>query len=286
MNADLSVLRVILRAAKLDFELASNPAADIPPLDTSRHRTYTREQPNSLRASELREFLACLRERFPQHFGFAFTGFCTGLRPSSLRPLRRAGATPDVLWDERVLLVRQSHTLGDVTMVGTKTGVDLEIALPEELLEVLRWHVATQLQTPEQQRSELLFPAENGGFRARSVLQKPFAEVTKAIGLKKRITARAMRRTFQDVCREAHVADVVARSICGHATEAMQRRYSTVSDSEQADGLARVIRLFEVASPALSHASGRVQGEGASESEKSDRSVDQSDPSLTRSKLA
>jgi len=150
-----------------------------------------------------------------------------------------------------------------VTMVGTKTGVDLEIALPEELIEVLRWHVATQLQTDEQKASELLFPAENGGFRSRSALQKPFAEVATAIGLKKRITARAMRRTFQDICREAHVADVVARSICGHATEAMQRRYSTVSSSEQADGLARVIRLFEAVTPGLPAARGRVGGEGA-----------------------
>ena len=261
-NMNLSVLKVIFRHAKLELELPSNVAEDIPAFDTSTHRTYTREQPNSLRAPELREFLACMRERFPQFFGMAFTGFTTGLRPSSLRPLRRAGATPDVLWDERVLLVRQSHTLGDVTMVGTKTGVDLEIALPEELLDVLRWHVATQLSTDEQQASELLFPAENGGFRSRSVLQKPFAEVAQAIGLKKRITARAMRRSFQDICREAHVADVVARSICGHATEAMQRRYSTVSGSEQADGLARVIRLFEAAKPGLSLARGSTGGHG------------------------
>jgi hypothetical protein len=42
--------------------------------------------------------------------------------------------------------------------------------------------------------------------------------------------------------------DPVTRSIRGHATEAMQRRYSTVSGSEQADGLARVIRLFDAPS--------------------------------------
>jgi hypothetical protein len=51
---------------------------------------------------------------------------------------------------------------------------------------------------------------EEGGFRSQTVLDQPFVEVTKAIGLK----------------------------------EAMQRGYSTVSSSEQADGLARVIRLF------------------------------------------
>jgi hypothetical protein len=131
-NTDLSVIKVILRHARLDFELSENPARDIPAFDSPQHRTYTREEPNSLKSSELREFLACMREKFPQHFAMVFAGFCTGLRPSTLRPLRRAGSTPDVLWDERVLLVRRSHTLGDVTMVGTKTGVDLEITVPEE----------------------------------------------------------------------------------------------------------------------------------------------------------
>jgi hypothetical protein len=55
-----------------------------------------------------------------------------GLRPSTMRPLRRTGPTPDVL------------------------------TVPPEVIEVLRWHVATQLTTPEQKASELLFPRECG----------------------------------------------------------------------------------------------------------------------------
>lgn len=285
-NTDLAVLKVILRDAKLDFELPENPARDVPAFDTSQHRTYSREQPNSLKSSELRDFLACMREKFPQHFAMVFSGFVTGLRPSTLRPLRRAGPTPDVLWDERVVLVRRSHTLGEVTMVGTKTGVDLEITVPEELLEVLRWHVATQLESKEQKESELLFPSETGGFRARTVLEKPFAAVTKALGLKKRITPRAMRRTFQDLCREARVADVVTRSICGHATEAMQRRYSTVSGSEQADGLARVIRLFDSPSTRAPTSSGEGGGEGAKTVQTADEEARSEASSPDLSKLA
>ncbi len=69
--------------------------------------------------------------------------------------------------------------------------------------------------------------------------------MAKAIELKKRMTPRAMRRSFQDLCRAAEVKDVVARSICGHATEAMQRRYSSVSQQEQQDGLARVTCLMD-----------------------------------------
>jgi hypothetical protein len=43
-------------------------------------------------------------------------------------------------------------------------------------------------------------------------------------------------RTFQDLCRAVEVGDVVTRSISGHATEAMQRHYSTASLEEQRRG--------------------------------------------------
>jgi hypothetical protein len=54
-----------------------------------------------------------------------------------------------------------------------------------------------------------------------------------------------MRRTFQDLARAAEIRDVVMRSISGHATEEMQRRYSTVSPVEQQKSLARVLRLMD-----------------------------------------
>lgn len=117
-------------------------------------------------------------------------------------------------------------------MIGTKTGGDDQISVPPELVAVLRWHVETQLRPGPQRESELLFPSEVGGYRSPCSLDKPFAIVAKAIGLKKRITPRAMRRSFQDLCRTAEVNDVVARSIRGHATEAMQPRYRSVGRDE------------------------------------------------------
>jgi hypothetical protein len=52
-----------------------------------------------------------------------------------------------------------------------------------------------------------------------------------------------MRRTFQDLARAAEVSDVVTRAVSGHATEAMQRRYSTVSADEMRRSLGRVVSL-------------------------------------------
>ena len=44
--------------------------------------------------------------------------------------------------------------------------------------------------------SELVFPAEDGRFRSRSALKKSFAALAEALGLKKQVTPKAMRRTF------------------------------------------------------------------------------------------
>ena len=69
-----------------------------------------------------------------------------------------------------------------------------------------------------------------------------------------------MRRTFQDLCRAAQVGDLVTRSIGGHATEAMQRHYSTVALEEQRRGLSNVIHLIKP--PPADAAGGEESGEG------------------------
>ena len=52
-----------------------------------------------------------------------------------------------------------------------------------------------------------------------------------------------MRRTFQDLARAAEVKDVVTRAISGHATEAMQRHYSTVNADEMRTSIAKVVSI-------------------------------------------
>ena len=54
-----------------------------------------------------------------------------------------------------------------------------------------------------------------------------------------------MRRTFQDLARAAEVRDIVTRAVSGHATEEMQRHYSTVHQHEIRDGIARIVSLGE-----------------------------------------
>jgi integrase len=236
-NSWLTVLKVIFKAAKRELGLTSNPTEGIECFDTSEHTTYTEEEPNALDAEDAQRFLTGMRDEFPQHYAMTFLGFATGLRPSSLRPLRRKGATPDVLWDEGALLVRRSHTLGEEVMRKTKTGLRQRINLPPQVIEVLRWHVETMLVTGEQEASDLLFPRNDGLFRSESSLKKAFAEVGRLIGLTKRFSPRGMRRTFNDLARAAKVESLVTKSISGHLTDRMKDHYSTVSPGEQRESM-------------------------------------------------
>jgi hypothetical protein len=127
-------------------------------------------------------------------------------------------------------------------METTKTKRRQKIELAQELVDILRWHIDRLPEGP-QRDSELLFPSITGGFHARSVLDKPFREVAKAAGIKKHITPKAMRRTFQDLARAAKVKDIVTRAISGHATEAMQWHYSTVNAEEMRTSIAKVVSI-------------------------------------------
>lgn len=242
-NSWIAQLRVIFKSATQRFELDRNPMDGIENFDTRLHHTYTEEQPNSLLASEVPAFLAKMRELYPEYFAMVALGFATGWRPSTLRPLRRQGSQADVLWEQGQILVRRSHTEFKEVMEGPKNKRLQRVSMPEEIMAILKWH-AEQLPEGPMRESDLLFPNPDGDFLDRGCLRKPFDDVTAKLELKKTITPKAMRRTFQDLARAANVNDLVTRSVSGHATEAMQRHYSTVNQDEQRASLAKVVSLF------------------------------------------
>lgn len=244
-NSRIAILKVIMKTAKRELRLPNLATEDLRRFDTSEHDTFTEEEPNSLTLDEVPVFLARLRQLYPQHYAMTYAGIALGLRPSSLRPMRRSGSTPDVLWDENILLVRRSQTVGEEVMNTTKTKRKQRTHVPPELTKVLRWHIETQLTTPEMQASELLFPSVTGSFRAPTVLNKPFAEVSTEIGLGKKFTQKGMRRTFQDLARGAGLREEVQKRICGHITDEMKDRYSTVGEQEQRHAIAKVLVLME-----------------------------------------
>lgn len=244
-NGWLAILRAITSAFTVEFDLPRDPCVGIESWDTSTHRTYTREEPNSLDPSkdEVARFLDQMLVLFPQHYAMTLLAFVLGHRPSTLRPIRRAGPSQDYFPEKGLIYVRRSYTIGTEAMDQTKTKKDQDIALPPAVIAVLEWHIDTQLKTDEQIDSELLFPSRNGGFRSSSCLQDPFRKVAKAIGLTKNITPKAGRRTFQDLSRRAAIDHAVKKSISGHATDAMVVRYSTPLEDEQRAAIGKVVDI-------------------------------------------
>jgi integrase len=245
-NDRMNMMARILGAAAEELGWDRSPMKGIDHFDTSEYPTYTHEEPNSLLVEEVPRFLATMRGMYPQHYAMTALGFATGLRPSSLRPLRRKGREADVKWDEGVVLVRRSHTVGDEVMERTKTGKNQTIFLPPELVEILRWHVEYHIDDGVADVSDLLFPSQVGSFLARSALDKPFRRVVREMRLAKTVSPRCMRRTYQDLARAANVHDFVTRAISGHATEEMHEHYSTVAANEMRAGLAQIISIAGV----------------------------------------
>lgn len=235
-NGWLRVLRTISHAIKEKYELARSAFDGIEFFNEGR--TYTVEEPNALPPDFLPRFMTIARAKFPQWYPMLLLGFVTGLRPSSIRPLRRKGPHADLDWMTGRLLIRRSHSRKQTVMERTKTKVDNELVLPAEVLEVLRAH--SDALTGAAAESDLLFPARDGKLRSRGALMKPIAAIAKEMGIPFKLTPRAMRRTFNDLAREAGIHDAVTRSISGHQTEAMQLRYSTARGEEKRDALTRV----------------------------------------------
>ena len=233
-NGWFSILRVICKAMSDEMEM-HDPAVKLADFDTSEKPVHTEERPNAVPPEKVPAFLAEMKAHHRSHYAMATLGFVTGLRPSSLRPIRRKGDQPDLLWDEGVLLIRRSNSLGQEVMETTKTGVRQRLTLPPVMMAILREHV--EALTDREAKSELLFPSRLGGLRSRSALDKPFAAVSKKLGIAP-VSPKGMRRTNKDLARTLEIAPVVSKAISGHLTDAMHERYSTAQRSEIAGGLA------------------------------------------------
>jgi hypothetical protein len=118
------------------------------------------------------------------------------------------------------------------------------VDLPKEVADVLKEHIAELDKTALTRTSDLLFPSlVTGELQSKSALQKPFNNVAKALGLKKRITPKAMRRSFKDIARAAGIEAVVRKAVSGTATDRMDQHYSTAGAGEKRNAIAAVVSI-------------------------------------------
>lgn len=244
-NSWLRILRTICHAAKKRFELPKSAFDGIEFFPEPR--AYTKEQPNALPPGGVEPFLDKTMELFPQFYAIVLLGFVTGLRPSSMRPLRRRGPEADIDWRAHTLEIRRSHSRGQEVMDATKTDVDQSIGLPPLVVAVLEWHV--EQLTGKRAESVYLFPSRRGGLMARTALKKVFDGVAAELGLTLRVTPRGMRRTHVDHARLARLPQEVRRSISGHSTDKMEGLYSTPLHAEQRAGLEQIVGAMKPKTP-------------------------------------
>ena len=183
----------------------------------------------TLTARELRRVLAAASTESPDIRAMIILGFATGMRFCELSALE----WQDIDLVDGSLEIRRSQVQGNVGPPKTES-TRRHVYLPPEVVEVLQahkaWQVAEEVRGLEK---GLVFPSALGGYRFPQILAKPLERCCKLAKVPKRLTAHCMRKTTNNLVRQA-AGDTVARAMVGHSTEEMTFRYSDVDKAERA----------------------------------------------------
>jgi integrase len=181
-----------------------------------------------LTAEELAALLKEMEHESPDIKAMCWVGFTTGMRFGELSALLWS----DIDFERGLIHIRKSQVHG---VVGpTKTRQYRTVPLHSSVASILRAHETWQKEreVPGLDKG-LLFPSNEGGYRFSNVLTKPLSRCASRAGIDKHVTAHTMRRTFNNLARQA-AGDIVARAMTGHSTEAMTEHYSHVTLGEKA----------------------------------------------------
>jgi integrase len=88
--------------------------------------------------------------------------------------------------------------------------------------------------------SDLIFPARDGKLRHVSELVRPFHIALKEMGITRRLTIHGMRRTYNNLVRQAETDTIIVQSMTGHSDDRMTQHYSHVSLDEKRRALEKL----------------------------------------------
>ncbi len=217
------VLRVMLRDGVLLAGLRQDPTVAV----RFQIKGAPAKHQDVLTQQEVHALLGAAVDESPDVRAMLVLGFTTGMRFGELSALTWV----DVDFDRRVIRVQRSQVRGYVG--ATKTGRVRVVPLAEAALAVLQahrgWQQASMVAGSD---SGLVFPSKRGTHRFNSMLTKPLQRCAERAGLNKHVSAHTMRRTVNNLIRQAS-GDIVARAVTGHATQAMTEHYSHVTAVEK-----------------------------------------------------
>lgn len=229
-----ATFRTLLKDALVLADLESDPTHGV----RFRVRGLEAIEKDVLTREELGRILEETVHESPDMRAMIWTGFTTGMRFGELSALQWS----DVDFDRGLIHVRKSQVKG---VVGpTKTRSRRTVPLHPLVADILRAHRAWQEEHKVRGIEKgFLFLSELGGLRFSNVLTKPLAGCARRAEVNKHVTSHTMRRTFNNLARQA-AGDIVARSMTGHTTTAMTEHYSHVTLEEKNKAVSAALGLL------------------------------------------
>ena len=227
-----NVLKMVLLDLHAELGLERNPIARVKPpkVDDGRKRSRS-----ALTRDELARFVDACETMIPPRFAEVYTLATTGMRVGEAHGL----FWECVDWERDELELRRSATKGVLTET-TKTGYARTVPMCHRLAELLREH-RKDAMAGDGIASRLVFPSNNGKPRYSGSLRKSMNSVAEAIGLGVRVGPQTLRRTFNTLCIQAGVSEVVLRSQVGHRSPEMTHLYSSVETEAKAKSARRAL---------------------------------------------
>ena len=148
----------------------------------------------------------------------------TGMRVGELYGLKWC----DIDHDRGVISISRSASKG-VLGSSTKTGGVRDVPLQAMAADALREHRKAMMKDDHPGLvSDLVFPSDAATVRFGSSIRKPLRLMSEAAELEFNVTPQVMRRTFNTLCLQAGVSQIVIRSMMGHSSDAMTELYAGV----------------------------------------------------------
>jgi integrase len=235
MSSWFSVLRNIFSDAVIEFELPRNPCDGI----RAPKKSKAPRRERTLSAEQLREFLALVKVHCNQHYAIALTLAVYGLRWEEASALHQKHV------DEEAgeLHIVQSQVRRRV--YPTKNDSAKLLPLIGEVQQAIVEHLQLmKMRANPGLRKGLLFPDSNGDYRLPSSVSKGWKVVSKEMKLSWAVTPHDLRRTYQNLLRQASVNTVVQQALMGHSSDGMTEHYSHVNMEEKRRAQDQVIDLL------------------------------------------
>lgn len=146
--------------------------------------------------------------------------------------------------NKRIRILR-AHVRGVISPINVNKKAPSSLPVDDEVLTRLEAHRIRLIKRDVPNPDGWLFPSHQGTPKLPSSIRKEWAKVAKAAGISHRFSVHGLRRTFNDLMREAGVDGVVIRAFTGHSSDTMREHYSSVGHAEQERTVGKLLQLVK-----------------------------------------